>query len=120
MATLVLRALTARTEYEDKKNYRELCTLDTCPLSMSYWGYLPSLPANALFLALFGLSTLLFIGQGAYSKRFIGFTIAMVCGCALEVVGYVGRIMSHNNPFGEVCLLITSSTLSILYLRNLN
>ena len=60
------------------------------------------MPANALFLAVFALSTLLFIGQGLLSKRFIGFTVAMVSGCALEVIGYVGRVMSHSDPFAEV------------------
>lgn len=92
------------TSYDDRKNFRDSCTLETCPLSLSYWGYRPSLPANALFIGIFGLSTLLFIVQGALSGRFLGFTIAMVCGCALEVVGYVGRTQSYFNPFGEVCL----------------
>jgi hypothetical protein len=91
------------SSYNDKKNFRDSCTLETCPLSLSYWGYRPSLPANALFLALFALSTILFIGQGVLSRRFLGFTIAMVSGCALEVIGYVGRVMSHRNPFAEVC-----------------
>lgn len=26
----------------------------------------------------------------------------MVSGCLLEVLGYIGRIMSYHNPFGEV------------------
>jgi len=101
--SLVAHAFTPRaTSYADRKHFRETCTLATCPLNLSYWGYIPSMPANALFLAVFALSTLLFIGQGLLSKRFIGFTVAMVSGCALEVIGYVGRVMSHSDPFAEV------------------
>lgn len=88
--------------YSDRKNFRDSCTLDTCPLELSYWGYRPSLPANLLFLVLFGLSTLIFVGQGVLSRRFWGFSIAMISGCALEAIGYVGRTLSYYNPFAEV------------------
>ena len=98
--------------YKADKNFREHCTLETCPLSLSYWAYRPSVAANSLFLAIFGLSTSLFLVQAVLSKRFLGFTIAMVSGCALEVIGYVGRIMSYYNPFSEVS--ITSPTALLL------
>lgn len=90
--------------YDSRKDFRDHCRLGLpeCPLDLSYWAYLPSLPANAIFTALFGLSLLLFIVQGALSKRFLGFTIAMVSGCILEVLGYIGRLMSRSNPFNEV------------------
>ena len=82
--------------------YRAACTLQTCPLKSSYYAYLPSLGTNAAFLTLFSVSLLGFILQAALSWRFVGFTIAMVSGCILEVLGYVGRIMSHHNPFDQV------------------
>jgi hypothetical protein len=85
------------------QEYREHCTYDTCPLSASYWGYRPSLGANLAFLILFGISTLSYIGQGFLNKAWLGFTIAMVCGCALEVIGYVGRVLAYNDGFTEVC-----------------
>ncbi|KAF2104502.1 parasitic phase-specific protein PSP-1 [Rhizodiscina lignyota] len=110
--------------YDARKNCREQCTLDTCPLSLSYWAYRPSLGANSAFLAIFGLSLGVFFCQGILSKRFLGFTIAMVSGCILEVIGYVGRIMSYFNPFLEngflmqiVCLTIAPAFLAAgLYL----
>lgn len=89
---------------DDKQlaEYRAACTLKTCPIKSSYFAYRPSLPANAIFLALFSLSLCGFILQAALSRRFIGFTVAMVSGCALEVLGYIGRIMSWYNPFNQV------------------
>lgn len=89
--------------YDDRKNFRDSCTLDTCPLNLSYWGYRPSLAANIIFTVLFGLSTILFLGQAVLSRRFLGFTVAMVSGCILEVIGYIGRDLSYYNPFAEVC-----------------
>ena len=32
----------------------------------------------------------------------MGFSIAMVSGCALEVVGYLGRILANQDMFSEV------------------
>lgn len=86
----------------DDPDQEAACTLQTCPLSSSYYAYLPSHPANALFLALFSLSLCSFLLQAVLSRRFIGFSIAMICGCILEVLGYVGRIMSHHDPFSQV------------------
>ncbi|KAL1609508.1 Mitochondrial import inner membrane translocase subunit Tim17-A [Nothophoma quercina] len=89
------------------------CTYDTCPLSASYWGYRPSLGANLAFLILFGISTLSYIGQGFLNKAWLGFTIAMVCGCALEVIGYVGRVLAYNDGFTENPFLIQIICLTI-------
>lgn len=95
--------LAAAKSYDARKNCREQCTLATCPLSLSYWAYRPSLGANGAFLGLFSLSLLGFLIQAILSRRFLGFTIAMLSGCVLEVIGYIGRIMSYNQPFQEVC-----------------
>ncbi|KAL8911818.1 MAG: hypothetical protein Q9171_003086 [Xanthocarpia ochracea] len=90
-----------------------ICTLDICSIQDSYYHYRPSLAANGTFLALFLLSLLAFLVQGTFPKRFIGFTIAMVCGCILEALGYIGRIMSYHNPFGEDAFLLQICCLTI-------
>ncbi|KAF6239589.1 hypothetical protein HO173_002134 [Letharia columbiana] len=99
--------------------YRAACTLKTCPIKESYYAYRPSLSTNAAFLALFSFSLCCFILQAALSRRFVGFTIAMVSGCILEVLGYTGRIMSWYNPFNQngflmqiVCLTIAPAFLA--------
>jgi hypothetical protein len=102
--TMLSHALAPRDDkqtYQSVKDYRDHCTLATCPLDDSFWAYRPSLAANSFFLALFSLSTVLFIGQ-AFNKRFVGFSIAMISGCILEILGYIGRVMSYHNPFVEV------------------
>jgi hypothetical protein len=51
---------------------------------------------------LFAISMAAYIAQGILGKRWLGFTIAMVCGCALEVIGYIGRVLAYNDLFNEV------------------
>ena len=60
--------------------------------------YRPSLAANAAFLVLFAFSGIAHIVQGTITRKpyFLG---AMICGCTAEVLGYIGRLISWNNPF---------------------
>jgi len=78
------------------------CTADTCPLEWSYWPYRPSLVANGTFAIIFALSLCCFLLSFIFHRRFIGFTMGFLLGNAMEVVGYVGRIMAYNDPFSEV------------------
>ncbi|KXH67481.1 RTA1 like protein [Colletotrichum salicis] len=74
------------------------CTVETCPLSCAQVEYLPTLAGNAVYAAGFGLLLIAQIGLGIRYQTW-GFMVGMVCGLVLEVVGYAGRIMLHNNPF---------------------
>lgn len=63
-----------------------------------YVNYLPSIPGNAFFLAVFtiGLIAQLFLG---IRHRAWSFTGPMLVGIILEIVGYGGRIGMHQNVF---------------------
>jgi len=60
--------------------------------------YIPTLPGNALFAALFGI---LIVPQLLFGIRYKtwSFMIWMSLGLLGEVVGYIGRIMLSNNIF---------------------
>lgn len=88
------------------------CTLTLCPIEWSIYAYRPSLPANATLLALFGLSGLIHLGQLA-AWRTYSFSIPIAIGCICEVIGYVGRILSYNNPFETTGFLIQICCLTI-------
>lgn len=81
------------------------CTLDTCCLLQSSFTYIPSYGWNLAFTIIFGAVIVPQIGLGVYYKTW-GFMIGMVCGLILEVVGYVSRILLHNNPFDDNAFLI--------------
>jgi hypothetical protein len=89
----------------------ENCTLAICDPRASVLRYQPSLSANAAFVALFGLSMAIHVVQGLRWRTW-AFTIAMFLGCAIEMVGYGGRLMMHQNPFSFPGFIIQIGKLS--------
>ncbi|KAJ4986011.1 parasitic phase-specific protein psp-1-like protein [Stagonosporopsis vannaccii] len=88
------------------------CTLDLCPLEWSVFRYLPSIPATATFLGVFGLLLTLHVIQGVRYKTW-AYMGCIVAGCALEIAGYVGRIMLHGNPFDFNAFLVNLVPITI-------
>ncbi|KAK6352366.1 hypothetical protein TWF730_009194 [Orbilia blumenaviensis] len=74
------------------------CNWDLCPISASWFGYRPSLPMNATFLAIFTIAFTAHIFLSVHYKTH-GFGICMSIACGLEVSGYIGRILAYNNPW---------------------
>ena len=62
------------------------CTLQTCAVSESVYGYKPSVPANAFFLAVFAILALVQLVQGFRRKTWF-FGVVMVLGCVGEAAG---------------------------------
>ena len=89
-----------------------LCTLETCDLSMASFLYIPTLPGNAIFAAIFGIYLVAQIFLGIKHKTW-GYMVAMVMGLVLEVIGYIGRILLHNDPFNDDNFLMYLVTLTI-------
>ena len=78
----------------------ELCTLQTCSLNQSNLDYIPTLAGNGLFTAIFGVLVLAQIFFGI-RHRTCGFLVGMFSGLTLEILGYIGRIQMHFNPFTQ-------------------
>ena len=90
----------------------ELCTLETCDLSMASFLYLPTVPGNAIYAAIFAIYIIAQLFLGIKHKTW-GYMVAMVLGLLLEVIGYVARIMLHNSPFDNNNFLMYLVTLTI-------
>lgn len=90
----------------------EDCTFKICPPQWGYVNYQPSLGGNALFAAIFGLLILpqLYL---AIRHRTIGYGISILMGIALELIGYVARILMHGDPFRRDAFLIYLICLTI-------
>ncbi|KAK9482516.1 RTA1 like protein-domain-containing protein, partial [Lipomyces starkeyi] len=95
----------------------DLCTLQTCTLAQAHFTYLPNLGGNAFYAAWSGLLVILQILL-LIRYRIWGYSAAMFCGLVLEILGYVGRIQMHFNPFTRnpfamylVCLTIAPAFL---------
>ena len=74
------------------------CTLALCPASASVYGYRPSLAANTIFIVLFGLAMIAHVFRGIRWREW-SFMGCMIAGCAIEMIGYGGRILLWQNPF---------------------
>lgn len=87
-------------------NNPESCTYATCSVeTFGQLSYIPSLGGNAFYLAIFalGLFAQIFL---AIRYRTWGFLVAMIGGCALEIVGYAARIELHIDDFDNNYFII--------------
>lgn len=75
------------------------CTLETC--SVEEYGqiqYIPTLAGNAIYAGIFGVILLLQLVLGIRYKTW-GYLVGMSCGLILEIIGYIARILLHDNIF---------------------
>ena len=90
-----------------------ICTLKTCSVKKyGYVHYQPSIPGNAFFLAIFSLTLLVQIYQ-AFRYRTWGVSIAFGMGLAMEICGYIGRLLMHGDPFDKSYFLLYLIDLTI-------
>lgn len=68
-----------------------------CSVENTIYGYVPSLGANAFFIAIFGVLAIAQLGLGLPKKAYF-YSIAIAIGCIGECIGYGGRVMMHDNP----------------------
>jgi hypothetical protein len=69
-----------------------------CPIDGSSLSYAPNKAASVAFMAIFGSSLVCHVVLGWKYKTWT-FMVAMFLGSSSEVVGYLGRILMHNNPY---------------------
>lgn len=114
MAQLFEQLRCLKGTFEERKACRAACTLDTCPLVLSYWGYRPNIPVNAAFAAIFVILMTIVLVQGVWTRRFKKYTGMMFIGTVMEVMGYVARLYAYSYPFSDVGWS-SSSTLQSAY-----
>ncbi|KAJ7219802.1 RTA1 like protein-domain-containing protein [Mycena haematopus] len=71
----------------------------------SQYGYTPQESVAILFLALFGISTVLHIGQATYFRTWWLLPTAVFCGIG-ELLGWSGRLWSSQNPTANTPFII--------------
>jgi hypothetical protein len=69
-----------------------------CPSNGSSLGYAPNLTASIIFIIIFASSFFAHLGLGTKYKTW-GFMTATLLGSSSEVIGYIGRVLMHNNPY---------------------
>ncbi|KAL5587205.1 hypothetical protein FOVSG1_012341 [Fusarium oxysporum f. sp. vasinfectum] len=84
-------------------------TTTSLPNSIEAMGFSPLLAPNAIFLSFYSILLLLHVLIALRFWRFFGYSIGMVCGILLELVGYCGKVqLSHNrdNKDGYIMYII--------------
>lgn len=81
-----------------------------CPVEDTIYGYTPSLPINAFFIAFFAVFALHHVIFGLHYRTYF-FALALHAGCIAEAIGYAGRILLHNNVYSNVAFNIQISCL---------
>lgn len=81
------------------------CTKETCPVTLATIPYVPSLAGNIIFVGIWGVAAALHLGLGIKFRTWT-FMVALILGCALEVMGYIGRVLLNSNPFNEDAFLM--------------
>jgi len=76
------------------------CTLELCPIIAAQLPYDPNLAGNVLYLSIFSACLVINAVLGVWFRTW-SYMIAMLLGCFLEVLGYIGRIQMHYNPFPQ-------------------
>ncbi|GKT61444.1 RTA1 like protein [Colletotrichum tofieldiae] len=86
-----------------------------CPVEMTVLSYYPNFGANIFFAVAFGLVVLASATIGTW-KRTWTFMLFVTGGSVLETVGYVGRVLLHDNPWDknafqmQICTIILGPT----------
>ncbi|KAJ6571120.1 RTA1 like protein-domain-containing protein [Mycena capillaripes] len=70
---------------------------DSASIVHSEYGYVPQEYVAVIFVSLFGLSTVLHIGQATYYRMWWLFPTAVLCGIG-EIIGWSGRLWSSFSP----------------------
>lgn len=87
---------------------------ESCPIKASIYGYYPSMGWNAFFAALFGLCFFVNLWFGLRFRTWT-YMLAMSGACITSTIGYAGRVVMHDNPFGrlgfqmQICALTMSA-----------
>ncbi|KAH8659929.1 RTA1 like protein-domain-containing protein [Xylariales sp. PMI_506] len=92
---------------------QDSCTISTCPISESLYGYRPSIAANSIFLAIAACSLLWCLAVLIKTRRWIAFSISVIIGCILEIIGYLQRVKGYNDPWDLTSFINGISFLTI-------
>lgn len=91
-----------------------------CPADGSSLGYPPNLVVSIIFMGVFATSLVCHLVQGWRAKTWT-FMIAMCLGSNAEVIGYLGRVFMHSNPYRlSTLVLIFLFTQQILKLSQIS
>ncbi|KAH8595057.1 RTA1 like protein-domain-containing protein [Bisporella sp. PMI_857] len=83
-----------------------------CPVEDTTYGYYPNLAGNTVFVVVFAICAIAQVILGSI-YRLKSYSILVCLGCMGEVVGYIGRIIMHSNPWNTSGFIMQSLLLIV-------
>lgn len=86
-----------------------------CPVEATVLGYIPNFGASIFFAVCFGILLIIALVLSVW-KRTWSYGAAICIGLLLELCGYIGRAMMHDNPWDknafqmQICTIILGPT----------
>lgn len=93
---------------EKNTNLSDMSDGDT---AYHFYVYNPSLVWNSLFTAVMGLALLTHIAQMFYFRNSYWFSVCFILGIICELIGYIARLVSHNNVTNMSIYVCQATTL---------
>ncbi|KAI1738632.1 RTA1-domain-containing protein [Xylaria scruposa] len=90
----------------------ENCTLDTCPLSKSYYGYRPNLGIDIFFSIVYIAIIAHCLFVAIFKRKWLSYTICVLLGAILELVGFLSRVYGYAHPFVRIGWIIQYSLIT--------
>lgn len=96
-------------------------TTTSQPNGIAAIDFSPLLAPNAIFLSFYSIFLLLHVLIAIRFWRFYGYSIGMVCGILLELIGYCGKVqLSHNRDNKDGYIMYTLSHLFVIVLMGMS
>ncbi|GAP86976.1 putative sphingoid long-chain base transporter RSB1 [Rosellinia necatrix] len=88
------------------------CTLDTCSPSESFYGYRPNLGIDIFFALVYIAIIAHCIFIITKKRQWLSYTITVLIGALLELVGFAARIYGYADPFVRIGWIIQYSVIT--------
>ncbi|GAW26696.1 putative sphingoid long-chain base transporter RSB1 [Rosellinia necatrix] len=75
------------------------CTIETCDVSQSWYGYQPNLGINVFFVVVYSILAVYCLIVAVWKRSWLTYTISILIGSLLELVGYMARIAGYSDPW---------------------
>ncbi|KAI1819384.1 RTA1-domain-containing protein [Xylaria intraflava] len=91
------------------------CTLATCNPSQSYYGYRPNLGIDVFFAIVYtaAIAHCLYMILSRRKREWLGYTLAVLVGALLELVGFSARIYGYVHTFVRIGWIIQYSIITV-------
>ncbi|KAH8157888.1 hypothetical protein CIB48_g10359 [Xylaria polymorpha] len=88
------------------------CTLDTCPISESFYSYRPNLGIDVFFSIVYIVIVFHCLFVAIVKRTWLSYTISVLLGALLELVGFLSRVYGYVHPFVRIGWIIQYSLIT--------